>query len=155
MLKSIGDFKDHESVIDSAKAISRWLYNHGMFHMMIKNEIGGNLVKWNATNFGTNYLFLDNSLTRKDCFIQWMTTTKLQQFGYLNSNATKYAHACLSSLIWWDNLKIVVDSMQRLYVFLSFANQERIPNFSEVLLKYHILRQEYDVLFHDDRTSFK
>jgi hypothetical protein len=29
-----------------------------------------------------------------------------------------------------------------------------IPNFSEVLFRYHILRYEYDALFHDDRTLF-
>jgi hypothetical protein len=54
MLKTIGDFRDHEYVIDSAKLISRWLYNHGRLHTMMKNAIGGNLVRWNATQFGTN-----------------------------------------------------------------------------------------------------
>jgi hypothetical protein len=34
------------------------------------------------------------------------------------------------------------------------VDQEMISNFSEVLFRYHILRQEYDALFHDDRTSF-
>ena len=51
-------------------------------------------------------------------------------------------------------MKRVVDSVQPLYAFLRFADQEKIPNFSEVLLRYHILRQEYDALFHDDTTSF-
>jgi hypothetical protein len=47
-----------------------------------------------------------------------------------------------------------MESVQLLYTFLRFADQERISNFSEVLFKYHILRHEYDALFHDDRTSF-
>jgi hypothetical protein len=42
MLKTLGDFSDHESVIDSAKLIVRWLYNHGKLHMTMKNAIGGN-----------------------------------------------------------------------------------------------------------------
>jgi hypothetical protein len=29
---------------------------------MMKNAIGGNLVRWNATHFGTNYLFLKSFL---------------------------------------------------------------------------------------------
>jgi hypothetical protein len=66
MLKTIGEFPDHESVIDSAKLIARWLYNHGKLHTMMKNAIGGNLVRWNATRFGTNYLFLESFLRRKD-----------------------------------------------------------------------------------------
>jgi hypothetical protein len=70
MLKTIGEFTDHESVINSAKLITRWLYNHGKLHMMMKNAIGGNLVRWNATRFGMNYLFLESFLRRKDHFMQ-------------------------------------------------------------------------------------
>jgi hypothetical protein len=47
-----------------------------------------------------------------------------------------------------------VDCVQLLYAFLRFADRERIPNFSDILFRYHILRQEYAALFHDDRTSF-
>jgi hypothetical protein len=61
------------------------------------------------------------------CFMQWMTTPQLQQSGYLDSNAEKYTHACLSSLPWWDNLKRIMNSVQPLYAFLQFMDQERIP----------------------------
>jgi hypothetical protein len=121
---------------------------------MMKNAIGGNLVRWNATRFGTNYLFLESFLRRKERFMQWMATPALQQSGYLDSNAEKYAHPCLSSLPWWENLKRIVDCVQPLYAFLRFVDREMIPNFSDILFSYHILRQEYDALFHDDRTSF-
>jgi hypothetical protein len=53
----------------------------------MKTAIGGNLVRWNATHFGTNYLFLEKFLRRKDCFMQWMATPQLQKSGYLDSNA--------------------------------------------------------------------
>jgi hypothetical protein len=121
---------------------------------MMKTAIGGNLVRWNITHFSTNYLFFESFLRRKDHFMQWMSTSQLHKSEYLDSNARKYAHACLSSLSWWDNLKRIVESVQPLYVFLRFTNQERISNFSVVLLRYHILRQGYDALFHDDITSF-
>jgi hypothetical protein len=83
-----------------------------------------------------------------------MATPALQQFRYLDSNTGKYAHACLSSLSWWENLKRIVDCVQPLYAFLQFIDHERILNFSDILFRYHILRQEYNALFHDDRTSF-
>jgi hypothetical protein len=69
MLKTIAEFPDHESVIDSVKLIARWLYNHEKLHTMMKTAIGGNLVRWNATCFGTNYLFLESLLRRKDRFM--------------------------------------------------------------------------------------
>jgi hypothetical protein len=86
--------------------------------------------------------------------MQWMVTTALQQSGYLDSYAGKYAHACLSSLPWWKNLKKIVDCVQLLYAFVWFTDQKMIPNFSDILFRYDILRQKYDALFHDDRTSF-
>jgi hypothetical protein len=100
MLETIGDFPDYESIIDSANLIARWLYNHGRLHTMMENAIGENLVRWNATRFGMNYIFLESFLRRKECFMQWMATPALQQFRYLDSNAGKYAHACLFSLPW-------------------------------------------------------
>jgi hypothetical protein len=83
-----------------------------------------------------------------------MTTPTLQQSRYLDSNAGKYAHAYLSSLSWWKNLKRIMDCVQPLYAFLWFTNQERILNFSDILFRYHILRQEYDALLYDDMISF-
>jgi hypothetical protein len=122
MLKTIGEFLDHEYVIDSAKLITRWLHNHGKLHTMMETAIGGNLVRKNVTRFGTNYLFLESFLRRKDCFMQWMATPQLQKSGYLDSNAGKYAHTCLSSLLWWDNLKRIVESIQPLYAFFRFTD---------------------------------
>jgi hypothetical protein len=100
MLKIIGDFPDHKSVIDSEKLIARWLYNHGKLHMMMKNAIGGNLVRWNATHFGTNYLFLGSFLRKKDRFRKGFQI----------------------SMMFYSGI--------------------------------HILRQEYDALFYDDRIPF-
>jgi hypothetical protein len=63
--------------LDSAKLITIWLYNHGKIRIMMKNAIGGNLVRCIATRFGTNYLFLESFLRRKDRFMQWMATPQL------------------------------------------------------------------------------
>jgi hypothetical protein len=70
MLETISEFFYHESVIDSAKLIARWLYNHVKLHTMMKSAICGNLVKYNVTRFDMNYLFLQSFLRRKDCFMQ-------------------------------------------------------------------------------------
>jgi len=59
MLKDIGEWPDYKACIESAKRICSWLYNSNSLHHMMKKAIGGELVKWNATRFGTNYMFLD------------------------------------------------------------------------------------------------
>jgi hypothetical protein len=101
-----------------------------------------------------NYLFLNSFLWKKERSCNGGCQSELEQSEYLDYEAGKCAHASLSSLTWWDQLKRVIDFVQPSYAFLWFADQKRNPNFSDVLLEYLILRHEYDALFHDDRTSF-
>jgi hypothetical protein len=53
MLKSIGEFPDHKAMINGARRICRWLYNHNKLHSMMRATIGRELVRWNTTRFGT------------------------------------------------------------------------------------------------------
>jgi hypothetical protein len=60
MLKDIGEREEHEGMITTCKLISAWLHNHGQLNAMMRMAISGELVKWNATRFGTNFMFLDS-----------------------------------------------------------------------------------------------
>ena len=57
MLKDIARRPEHAITIKQCKRISNWLHNHGQLNTKMRNAIGGELVKWNATRFGTNYMF--------------------------------------------------------------------------------------------------
>ncbi|XP_015649249.1 uncharacterized protein [Oryza sativa Japonica Group] len=155
MLKEVGKMPDHESVIESARKICRWLYNHSKLHAMMVSAIGGELVKWNATRFGTNYMFLQSFLRRRDQFMQWMASSGFMQSKFSGTMDGRYAHACLSSMSWWENLQTVVNSVQPMYSFLRFADEDKNPNLSEVLLRYQLLRMEYDSLFASERDKFE
>jgi hypothetical protein len=60
MLKDIGERPEHAGTISRCKRILAWLHNHGQLNAMMRKAIGGELVKWNATRFGTYCMFLDN-----------------------------------------------------------------------------------------------
>ncbi|WVZ69810.1 hypothetical protein U9M48_018539, partial [Paspalum notatum var. saurae] len=69
MLKDIGKWPEHEACIQSVQKICSWLYNSNSLHSMMSQAIGGELVKWNATRFGTNYIFLESMFKKKDQFM--------------------------------------------------------------------------------------
>jgi hypothetical protein len=60
MLKAVREFPEHKAMILTGGRICRWLYNHNKSHAMMMAAIGCELVRWNATRFGTNYMFLEN-----------------------------------------------------------------------------------------------
>jgi hypothetical protein len=80
MLKSIGEFLDHKAMIEAACMICRWLYNHNKLHAMMKQAIGREILRWNATRFGTNYMFLESMFHHKDKFMTCMSSP-----GFLES----------------------------------------------------------------------
>jgi hypothetical protein len=49
MLKDIGQRPEHHGMITNCKRISAWLHNHGLLNAMMREAIGGELIKWNAT----------------------------------------------------------------------------------------------------------
>jgi hypothetical protein len=50
MLKAVGEFLKHKVVILVGRRMCRWLYNHNKLHAMMRDAIGCELVKWNATH---------------------------------------------------------------------------------------------------------
>ena len=72
---------------------------------MMSYAISGELVKWNATRFGTNYMFLENIYRKHDRFMQWMASTEFQHSKWANTKDGRFTHASFASMEWWDALK--------------------------------------------------
>jgi hypothetical protein len=149
MLKSIGEFLDHKAIIEAARRICRWLYNHNKLHAMMRQTIGGELVRWNATRSSTNYMFLESMFHRKDKFMTWMSSSGFIESKFSSTQEGRYTHSCLSNLTWWDTMQYVLKGLEPLYAFLCSTNQDKIPNMSEVLLRFDICIGEYESLLHE------
>jgi hypothetical protein len=108
MLKPIGEFLDHKAMIECARRICRCLYNHNKSYAMMRQAIGGELVRWNATRFGTNYMFLESMFHHKDKFMAWMSSPGFIDSKFSSPQEGRYAHSCLSSLTWWDTMQYVL-----------------------------------------------
>jgi hypothetical protein len=110
---------------------------------MMKLAIGGELVKWNATRFGTNYIFLQSFMRKKDQFMQWIISSEFWTSRHFNSEQRRYAYVNLTNLDWWANMQYVLEDMEPLYVFFRFADQGQVPTLSEVVAQYQNTKQTY------------
>jgi hypothetical protein len=68
MLKDIGKFSEVDDIVSSAKKCTNLLHSHKRLHNEMKRRIGGEIVRWNATRFGTVFMFLQSLWDRKDKF---------------------------------------------------------------------------------------
>jgi hypothetical protein len=85
----------------------------------------------------------------KDKFMAWMSSSDFLESKFSSTHEGRYAHSCLSSLTWWDTMRYVLKGVESLYAFLHFADQDKIPNMSEVLLWFNMCIGEYESLLRD------
>jgi hypothetical protein len=106
-------------------------------------------VRWNATRFGTNYMFLESMFHRKDKFMAWMGSSDFLESLFSSTHEGRYAHSCLSNMTWWDTMEYVLKGVEPLYAFFCCVDQDKVPNMSEVLLRFNMCIGEYESLLHD------
>jgi hypothetical protein len=58
LLEDIGRIKEFNSCINMAKKVSRFIYKHGRIHNLMRDKIGGDLVRMGVTRFATSFLTL-------------------------------------------------------------------------------------------------
>ena len=155
MLKDIGKWPEHDACIRSAQRICSWLYNSNSLHSMMREAIGGELVKWNVTRFGTNYMFLESMYRKKDQFMTWLVSPEFRRSRHFKSETGRYIYECITSLQWWANMEYVINDVEPLYMFLRFADTDKTPNLSEVTMEYQNMRQTYASKFSSDYPRFE
>jgi hypothetical protein len=106
-------------------------------------------VRWNATRFGMSYMFPESMLRCKENFMAWMGPPGFLESSFSSTHEGRYAHSCLSNMTWWDTMEYVLKGVEPLYAFLHFADQDKVPNMSEVLLRFNMCIGEYESLLHD------
>jgi hypothetical protein len=125
MLKAIGEFLEHKVVIQARRRICRWLYNHNKLHAMMRDAIRGELVKWNATHFGMNYIFLESMHCRRENFMTWMASSSFLESRFANTDEGRFTHSCLSSLTWWEIMHFVLKGVEPCTPFFALLIRTR------------------------------
>jgi hypothetical protein len=66
LLEDIGKIKEFSDYITMAKRVSRFLYKHGRFHSLMREKLGGDLVRPGITRFATSILTLASMQKHKN-----------------------------------------------------------------------------------------
>jgi hypothetical protein len=147
MLKDIGKRPEHQVMITNCKRISAWLHNHGQLNTMMREAIGGELVKWNATRFGTNYMFLESLHRKRDKFMQWMTSPAFFDSKWAKTAEGRFAQVRLSSIEWWEGMDYIIKTVEPIYRMLRFADQDKKLNMGDVVMAYQQMKTELESYF--------
>ena len=121
---------------------------------MMREKIGGELIRWNATRFGTVFMFLQSFWDRKDKFQAWMISSEWKNSDRKNDDDNLFTTDCLMSRVWWDNMELVLKGVTPIYSVLRYANQQKNGTISGFLPRMLHAQDEINAkLKHDDRAT--
>ncbi|XP_047080349.1 uncharacterized protein LOC124691115 [Lolium rigidum] len=125
MLKDIAKFPEVDVIVKSAKQICRFFHNHNNLHDSMKKNVGGELIKPNATRFGTVFMFLQSYHEKKDQFRKWMVSDNWKECIWKDDPDYVFAEELLSSNMWWAALEWVLHMLEPLYKALRYADTQK------------------------------
>ena len=129
--------------------ICRFFYNHSTLHAEMKAHIGGELVRPNATRFGTVFMFLQSFWDRQEKFRVWMTSPEWTNNTWSTDVDYDYTYDCLISRTWWDNVKWVLDVVRPLYIILRYADSQKLGSLSGFMSRMMYARHQLSSIFPD------
>ncbi|KAM0853134.1 hypothetical protein ACQ4PT_051273 [Festuca glaucescens] len=125
MLKDMAKFPEVDVIVKSAKQICRFFHNHNNLHDSMKKNVGGELIKPNATRFGTVFMFLQSYHEKKNQFRKWMVSDNWKECIWKDDPDYVFAEELLSSNMWWAALEWVLHMLEPLYKALRYADTRK------------------------------
>lgn len=120
---------------------------------MMREKIGGELIRWNATRFSTVFMFLQSFWDRKDKFQAWMISSDWKNSDWRSDDDYLFTTDCLMNRLWWDKMELVLKAVTPIYSVLRYADQQKNGTLSGFLPR--MLRAQDEIhgkLKHDDRV---
>lgn len=128
--------------------------NFSRLHAMMREKIGGELIRWNATRFGTVFLFLQSFYDRKERFQAWMVSEEWNNSDWKDDPDHDFTYDCLTSRKWWEDVELVLKAVTPLYSVLRFADGEKNGTISGFLPRMTAAQDEiFAQLKHDKRVT--
>jgi hypothetical protein len=101
---------------------------------MMKEKLGGELIKWNATRFGTVFLFLQSLFDRKEKFKLWVASDDWEKCKGAAEDEHGFVYDCVVDKTWSD-MELVLKCVSPLYFILRYADQQKNASISGFLEK--------------------
>jgi len=140
MLQDIGEIKDFNTAINWAKKLSRFIYKHGRLLDLMRDKIGGDLVRPAVTRFATSYLTLASMHQHKNGLKTLFVSDEWQANTLSKSAEGQQCQKIALSLPFWNKVENCLRASQPLLVALRIADGDETPAAPEIMAAMDIAK---------------
>jgi hypothetical protein len=105
LLEDIGKIKEFNTCINMAKKVSRFLYKHGRLHSLMREKLGGDLVRPGVTRFETPFLTLASMYKHKSKLQGLFVSDEWNGSKFVLVKEGEQAENIVLSVSFWQTLE--------------------------------------------------
>ncbi|CAN6723407.1 unnamed protein product [Malus baccata var. baccata] len=146
IFKDIGKQESVANVINKARKLTNYIYNHGWLLAQIRIFCQGDLVRPDATRFVTNYITINSILNKKVGLRQLFTSEEWYNSRFSDSEEGKRIESRVLDHRFWDAMEGVQSIYEPLYSILRIVNTEVVPTMPILYDMFHIMKEKISKL---------
>lgn len=133
LLEDIGKIKSFNTCINQARKVSRFLYMHGRLHTLMRDKIGGDLVRPGITRFATSFLTLSSMHKHRNGLRSLFVSEEWQQSKFSSSQEGIQAENIILSAEFWKSVEYCLRASQPILIALRIADGDETPAAPEIM----------------------
>ncbi|CAD6269503.1 unnamed protein product [Miscanthus lutarioriparius] len=140
LLQDIGEIKEFNTVINSAKKVSRFLYKHGRILNLMRQQIGGDFVRPAVTRFATSYLTLASMYKNKNDLRALVVSEEWHNNPLSLFIEGKRVEDIILSVPFWTKLEYCLKASQPLLIALRIVDGDETPAAPEITVAIDVAK---------------
>ncbi|XP_066373047.1 uncharacterized protein [Miscanthus floridulus] len=133
LLQDIGEIKEFNTAINWGKKVCRFLYKHVRILDLMRQKIGGDLVRPAVTRFATSYLTLASMYKHKNGLRALVVSEEWQANSLSNTSEGKQVEDIDLSMPFWNRVECCLRASQPLLVALRIVDGDETPAAPEIM----------------------
>ncbi|XP_028962423.1 uncharacterized protein [Malus domestica] len=146
IFEDIGKQESVANVINKARKLTNYIYNHGWLLAQMRIFCQGDLFRPGATQFEINYITINSILNKKAGLRQLFTSEEWYNSRFNESEEGKRIESRVLDHRFWDAMKGVQSIYEPLYSILRIVDTEVVPTMPILYDMFHIMKEKISKL---------
>jgi hypothetical protein len=140
LLEDIGKIKEFSTCINMAKKVTRFMYKHGRVLDLMRDKIGGDLVRPGVTRFATSFLTLASMHRHKNALRSLVVCDEWHNLSFSATQEGRRVENIILSMLFWSKVELCLKASQPLLIALRIADGDETPAAPEIMAAMEVAK---------------
>jgi hypothetical protein len=141
MLKDIGSHQSVRKVVDQARKITNYIYNHHWVLSLMREKCGGDIIRPGMTRFATNYIALKSLLEKKQGLKDMFASREWANYEHNRTPQAREVEELVARPTFWDDARRIANSIEPIVKVLRMVDGDKKPTMGALFEAIRLMRE--------------